>query len=103
MVIRLETKIAENGSRANDIANSTQSAKKGSHAATAMAHRLITLANICGSDYLSFYASATDRLPREFAGLPKVSRQTARAALACSLEHKEQRMKTKKAHFSILG
>lgn len=46
MVIRLEVKITENGSRANDIANKTQSAKKGSHAAKAMAQRLMTLLTI---------------------------------------------------------
>src|SRR5262249_16682136 len=46
MVIRLATKTARNESRANDNANNTQSTKNGSHAASTMAQRLITLWNI---------------------------------------------------------
>lgn len=43
MEIRLEMKIAESGSRANDIANNSQSTKKGNHAARAMPDCLMTL------------------------------------------------------------
>jgi hypothetical protein len=89
MVIRLETKIAENGSRANDIANKTQSAKKGSHAAKAMAQRLMILPTMA-DQLISISATPADRLPREFAGSPRASGQTFKSTLACRIEDKEQ-------------
>src|SRR5215471_21299640 len=46
MVIRLAKKTVRNESRANDNANKTQSTKNGSHAASTMAQRLITLRSI---------------------------------------------------------
>src|SRR6266851_5657936 len=44
--IKLPIRTAENRSRANDIANSTHRMKNGSHAAKAMAQRLISLRTI---------------------------------------------------------
>src|SRR5262245_20847015 len=62
MVIRLVTKTAGNESRANDMANNTQSTKNGSHALKAMAERVMTLRTIAlRLSQLSPHLSLIDR------------------------------------------
>src|SRR5215831_10615136 len=87
IVMRLVMKIVENGSRANDIANKTQSAKKGSHAAKAIAQRLMILPAMA-DQLISTSATPPDRLPRESAGSPKASGSTRQASTSLQVEDK---------------
>src|SRR5260370_23977829 len=66
---KVPIRTAENGSRANDMATKSQIAKNGSHAAKAMAQRLISLRTI--SPRIAKSSFPVGHSPRELAGSPK--------------------------------
>jgi len=80
-------KIVENGSCAKEIANKTQSAKKGSHAANAIAQRLMIFPAIA-DQLISTSAISPDRLPREFVGSPRIYGQNCQVSTSLQVEDK---------------